>query len=152
MNKKYSSLITLIYSAFLFAQTYSGPKEDVNSILENAKKFSSYVMASDYEKIADSYTKAAKIFPNGLDILDSRKEIIDYWTLPEGLETSHHQIFPKEVVIQGDTAYDYGYYEGKTKKTDGSEVAWRGKYVIVWKKNNNEWKMYLDIWNGIRKK
>jgi len=125
MHKKYSTMITLLFSALLFAQTHIGPKEDINTILENAKKFSSYVMASDYEKIADSYTKTAKIFPNGLDILDSRKEIIDYWTLPEGLETSHHKIFPKEVVIKEDTAYDYGYYEGKTKKADGSEVTWR---------------------------
>ena len=133
MNKKYSTLIFLFCTAFLHAQTYIGPKEDVNNILENAKKFSSYVMASNYEKIADSYTEDAKIFPNGLDILDNRKEIIQYWTLPEGLQTSHHKIFPKEIIIKGDTAYDYGYYEGKTKKADGSEVAWRGKYVIVWK-------------------
>lgn len=153
MNKTSSILITLVlFSTLLFAQTYTGPKEDINSILENAKKFSSYVMASDYEKIANSYTKDAKIFPNGLDILDSRKEIIEYWTLPEGLETSYHKIFPEELITKGDTAYDYGYYNGKTKKADGSEVAWRGKYVIVWKKVNYEWKMYLDIWNGIRKK
>jgi len=128
MNKTSSILITLVlFSTLLFAQTYTGPKEDINSILENAKKFSSYVMASDYEKIANSYTKDAKIFPNGLDILDSRKEIIEYWTLPEGLETSYHKIFPEELITKGDTAYDYGYYNGKTKKADGSEVAWRGK-------------------------
>ena len=152
MKRIYSICIALSFSTCMIAQTYNGPKKDINEILENIKIFSSYVMASDYEKIANSYTSDAKIFPNGLDILDNRKEIIGYWTLPKGLQTSYHKIYPEEITIQGDIAYDYGYYEGRTKKIDGSESAWKGKYVIVWKKINNQWKMYLDIWNGIRKK
>jgi len=152
MKRIYSIVIALSFTTCIIAQTFNGPKKDIDDILENVKKFSSYVMASDYEKIANSYTSDAKIFPNGLDILDTKKEIIEYWTLPDGLQTSHHKIYPEEIIIKGDTAYDYGYYEGRTKKTDGSESAWKGKYVIVWKKVNNNWKMYLDIWNGIRKK
>ena len=119
-------------------------------ILKNAEKFSSYVMASDYDNIEASYTNSAKIFPNNTKIIEG-ENIKKYWILPEGYSTSHHKIFPEEITIVDDnTAYDYGYYEGKTKNVEGEENSWKGKYVIVWKKEDGNWKMELDIWNNVR--
>lgn len=145
--------IQLLILAFLCfnqieAQTLNGNKKDIKTILKNTADFSKYVMASDYEKIASSYTEDAKIFPNNTKILEG-EDIIKYWTLPEGLSTSYHKITQSEIAIIKDTAYDYGYYEGKTKNTKGEERTWGGKYVIVWKKVDGDWKMYLDIWNDI---
>ena len=34
---------------------------------------------------------------------------------------------------------------------DNKEVSWHGKYTIVWKKTDGEWKIYLDIWNNVTK-
>ncbi|MFS4469697.1 YybH family protein [Maribacter sp. 2210JD10-5] len=132
-----------------FAQEYIGSKNDINQIIENTKHFSEYVMASDYEMIAASYTEDAKIFPNNTKILEG-EDIIKYWTLPEGVNTAYHKISQSEITVVENTAYDYGYYEGKTKHKDGRTSSWKGKYVIVWKKVNDQWKMYLDIWNGVR--
>jgi len=129
------------------------PKVDIEaekaSILKNAEKFSGYVMASDYNNIDASYTRDAKIFPNNMKIVEG-EDIKKYWVLPEGYKTSHHKIFPEEITVIDDTAYDYGYYEGKTINPEGEESSWKGKYVIVWKKEDGNWKMYLDIWNNVR--
>lgn len=130
------------------------PKVDIEAekaiILKNAEKFSGYVMASDYDNIDASYTRDAKIFPNNMKIVDG-EGIKKYWILPEGFSTPHHKIFPEEITIVDDnTAYDYGYYEGKTKNAEGEESSWKGKYVIVWKKEEGNWKMHLDIWNSVR--
>ncbi|WP_271784408.1 YybH family protein [Aquimarina algiphila] len=130
------------------AQTLKGNKEDINQIIENTKEFSRYVMASDYKMIASSYTEDAKIFPNNTIILEG-EDIIKYWTLPKGISTSFHKITQTEITVVEDTAYDYGYYEGKTKQKDGQISSWQGKYVIVWKKVKGNWKMHLDIWNNI---
>ncbi|WP_271768100.1 YybH family protein [Aquimarina algiphila] len=130
------------------AQTLKGNKEDINQIIENTKAFSRYVMASDYKMIASSYTEDAKIFPNNTIILEG-EDIIKYWTLPKGISTSFHKITQTEITVVEDTAYDYGYYEGKTKQKDGQISSWQGKYVIVWKKVKGNWKMHLDIWNNI---
>jgi ketosteroid isomerase-like protein len=48
-----------------------------------------------------------------------------------------------------DFAYDYGYYSGSSAKTGEESSKFQGKYVIIWKKENNDWKIYLDIWNRI---
>lgn len=150
---KYLIIIVLAFMTFgqVKAQTLNGNKKDIKTILENTKAFSKYLMASDYEMIADSYTDNAKIFPNNTKILEG-EDIIKYWRLPEGFSTSYHKITQTEITVIEDTAYDYGYYEGKTKNTKGEERSWKGKYVIVWKKKEGNWKMYLDIWNNVKDK
>ncbi len=142
-------LLALLCFNQIEAQTLNGNKEDIKTILKNTENFSKYVMTSDYEKIASSYTDDAKIFPNNTKILEG-EDIIKYWTLPEDISTSYHKITQTEITIVEDTAYDYGYYEGKTKHKDGHISSWKGKYVIVWKKIEDHWKMYLDIWNSVQ--
>jgi len=127
-----------------------GDPNEIAAILSNANKFSSYVVASDYNMISESYTEDAKIFPNNTKIISGKTDITRYWTLPEGMSTVHHQIFPEKIEIVGETAHDYGYYEGKTKHQDGRISSWKGKYVIVWKKVKGKWKMDLDIWNSVK--
>lgn len=141
-------ILTLTMFSQVQAQILKGNKEDINQILENTKAFSSYVIASDYKMIASSYTEDAKIFPNNTKILEGA-DILKYWTLPEGISTLYHKITQTEITVVDDTAYDYGYYEGKTKQKDGRITSWQGKYVIVWKKVKGNWEMYLDIWNSV---
>lgn len=151
MKNVISTILLLLSFSFVQSQNFSGNKKDISTILKNTENFSAYVMASDYDNIDASYTNDAKIFPNNMNILEG-EDIRKYWTLPEGLSTSHHKITQSEITIVDNTAYDYGYYEGKTKNAKGEERSWGGKYVIVWKKENGDWKMYLDIWNNTEKK
>lgn len=152
MNR--SRYILLVFNMVLltagFSQKFSGNKKQINSILNNIEKFSEYVINSNYEKIASSYTTDGKIFPNNREIIEGRSAIMDYWKLPEGVRTIAHKISPIEIKIKGKEAYDYGVYAGTTRRTNGDEVSWKGKYVIIWRKEKKVWKMYLDIWNRIQ--
>ena len=148
--KIYSFLLFLFFSSSLYSQTFIGNQKDIDKILSNIKSFSVSLMNSDYKSIGLAYTEDAKIFPNNKEILKGKEAIIKYWVLPKGFKTKYHKIKPEEIKIIGDEAYDYGYYEGITLRPNGSESNWKGKYVIVWKKINGDWKMYLDIWNSIK--
>jgi len=148
-----SSLVLLAFLSFTFSassQTYTGDESEIETILALIEGFSKAVMAGDDAAIAAAYTDDAKIFPNNLDIIAGREKIQGYWVKAEGYTTTHHQVTPSEIKIIGDEAYDYGYYEGATLGPDGKTSTWKGKYVIVWKKIDGEWKIYLDIWNNIR--
>ncbi len=151
MKSLFTTALTLLVACTGLSQTFSGNQKDIQKILKNTKAFSEYVMSSDYEGIASSYTEDAKIFPNG-DLILEGAEIINYWKLPEGFGIPYHKITQSEITIVDNTAYDYGYYEGKTRHKDGHISSWKGKYVIVWKKDNDNWKMYLDIWNSVKEK
>ncbi|MEL6811149.1 MAG: DUF4440 domain-containing protein [Bacteroidota bacterium] len=150
MRSIYIGLLAFICISQATAQTFNGNKEDIQQIVNNAKAFSAYVMSSDYDGIWSSYTPDAKIFPNDMEITEGKTDIMNYWRLPEGVTTIHHKLMPEEITILGDTAYDYGTYEGTTRGKDGSENNWKGKYVVVWKRHDGNWKMYLDIWNSIK--
>ncbi|WP_430408443.1 YybH family protein [Kordia sp.] len=146
-------LLLLVFVACTFTQCIDNEindtEKDIAQIRQNIKDFSSYVNTSNYEMIGASYTEDAKIFPQRGKMIAGRTNIVKYWTLPEGIKTINHKITPSEITIVDDTAYDYGHYEGTTVKSDGEESSWKGKYVIVWKRVNGNWKMYLDIWNSI---
>ncbi len=120
-------------------------------ILKNIAAFSQHVMNGDAKAIAAAYTDDGKIFPNNREIMEGSESLEKYWTPHPDYQTTYHKITPVEIKILGDEAYDYGYYEGKTlaKKTNETS-SWRGKYVIVWKKVDGDWKIYLDIWNSIK--
>ncbi|WP_081740500.1 YybH family protein [Aquimarina pacifica] len=123
---------------------------DEEQIRSLSAAFSASYIKQDYEAIARSYTEDAKIFPNNTSIISGYEAIKKRWSGASGYVPIEHEIIPEEIIILGDTAHDYGYYKGKNKNNDGSELVYKGKYVVVWKKINNQWKMYLDIWNRVK--
>ena len=122
---------------------------DLDIIKKNSIAFSEAYMKCDVESLVNLYTDDGKIFPNNQMILAGTADLKSYWTLPEGVKTLHHKVTAEEIHIANDIAYDYGYYEGKTLTKDNKESSWKGKYLIVWKKIDGDWKIYLDIWNSI---
>ncbi len=159
MNNRFSSgcHLTVFVLTFLilsptenaFAQTFVGDQNDIKIILKNIDDFSRFYMKLDYESIVNAYTEDAVIMPPGADIISGREAIRKQWTLPIGVKIPYHKISPVEIKIVGEYAYDLGYYEGRTMQKDGNEMSWKGKYLIVWKKVNNQWKIYADAWNRI---
>lgn len=141
------SIIGLSSCATLQAQ--DSRQADLDAIADAASSFSRYVVESDLDSITLSYTEDAKLFPVGLDILEGRERIRQYWTLPADRDIISHKVTALEVELYGEEARDHGYYEGTTRMADGTESSWRGKYVIIWKKVDGRWLMYLDIWSRV---
>ena len=127
---------------------------DVKRIMENSKKFSRLFVTGQTEALVNLYTPDAKIFPENKPILYGKEDLTEYWTpQPKGeWRRLAHKVTPEEIHIEGNVAYDYGYYEGKSIRRDqsGEESSFKGKYVIIWKKQEDgDWKIYLDIWSRV---
>ncbi|MBL7776319.1 MAG: nuclear transport factor 2 family protein, partial [Saprospiraceae bacterium] len=86
-------------------------------IRHNIAEFSRQLIAGNYEAVTQAYAPDAKIFPPGLDILRRHEAIRNYWTPPPGRDsrTVHHRVSPEEIQVSGNLAYDWGYYEGRTR-------------------------------------
>ena len=128
---------------------YTGSKEDYEALMKSMSLFSKTYMSEDHEGISDFYTEEGKIMPNGTRIIQGKEAIAARWKLPDETDILHHAIYPVEIHIMGDTAYDYGYYEGSTKVGDQAPSHWKGKYVIIWKKIDGKWLIDVDIWNRV---
>ena len=124
-------------------------EQQYQQLMKNIEAFSRELVAGNATAIADMYTPDGKIFPGGRQIMEGRDALIDYWTPSQDDPTSYHKIMPEEIKFIGDYAYDFGYYEGRTLRRNGLESEWAGKYVIIWKRVGEDWKIYLDIWNRI---
>ena len=134
----------------LLALSAMSQNDEVIKIKERVKLFSANLMEGKKREVVDMYTADAKIFPTNSEILEG-KDLSEYWnpSNPSNWKTTYHKVTPVEIKVNGNEAYDYGYYEG-TSSNGESESKWKGKYVIVWRKEEGEWKIYLDIWNPIK--
>ena len=76
-------LLPLLFVAFFFSA--NGQKKmslDEKAIRANIAAFSEALMNGEFEKVVQSYTKDAKIFPRNMDILHGHEAIRKYWTPP----------------------------------------------------------------------
>lgn len=114
-----------------------------------ARQFSAAFMRGDAAAMASLYTADGVIFPEQSEWITGREAIQRYFTPDSGGRVTHHLLTPSRIVVDGRHAYDYGTYEIAGER-DGT--AWgpvRGKYVVVWRRQGNSWRMQLDIWNSI---
>ena len=151
MKATYVVFMFLIVGSTMQAQNFYGKQKDIDKIHYNIQQFSTYYINGKYEKLTQCYTSDGKIFPGGTDIIEGHADIKKRWEPPKGVKAVQHKITPVEIKVIKKYAYDYGYYEGSTLNADGSESSFRGKYVVVWRKEKGDWKIYLDIWNPMKK-
>lgn len=121
---------------------------EVAQIQELSRRFSAAYVAGDIDTMVGLYTPDGVIFPGNSEALQGPDAIRRYWTIPAGQRITRHVATPTEIRIDGDHAYDHGVYEIAGVR-DGT--AWGptlGKYVIVWRRTPQGWRMHLDMWNS----
>jgi uncharacterized protein (TIGR02246 family) len=143
-----TSLVLLLGSLsgpVLRAQTAAA---DSAAIHQLSRQFSAAYLRGDAAAMADLYTADAVIFPEQMDQITGRDAIRRYWTLGPGRRVTRHVARPTRIVVDGEHAYDYGTFEIAGERDGTAWGPFRGKYVIVWRRENGRWRMQLDIWNS----
>ena len=99
----------------------------------------------DFAGIASFYTADAIALPPGSSMVQGRAAIEAMW---KGM--SEQVGDPKLTILDvkplgPSAAREIGTFSLKTKGATPQEVS--GKYVVVWEKVGDEWKLATDIWN-----
>lgn len=121
---------------------------EVAQIEELSRRFSAAYVAGDIETMVSIYTPDAVIFPGNSEAIRGHVAIRRYWSLAPGQRITLHRATPTEIRIDGGHAYDHGVYE---VAGENNGTAWgpsHGKYVIVWRRTPQGWRMHLDMWNS----
>lgn len=141
---------SIVYPTWTIAceKRTSNTEDDRAVFLPKIAAFSKEAVAGNAEALANMYTQDGKLFPPNRSLVDGHEGIQQYWQPKGGYAITYHKITPVEIKFFGSYAYDYGYYEGSSTNPNGKSSDWNGKYVIIWKKEQGEWKIYLDIWNA----
>ena len=108
-------------------------------------KWMDFFNKGDFAGVASLYTDDATAFPPGSAMVKGRAAIAAMWkTMAE--KVSDPKVTTLEVKPLGPTAArEIGTFSLRTKGEKPQEVA--GKYVVVWEKVGNDWKLAADIWN-----
>jgi len=108
-------------------------------------KWTEFFNKGDFAGIASLYTTDATAFPPGSAMVQGGAAIGAMWkSMAE--QVSDPKVTTLDVKPLGPSAArEIGTFSLKTKGPTPQEVT--GKYVVVWEKVGNEWKLAADIWN-----
>jgi uncharacterized protein (TIGR02246 family) len=124
-------------SAPVFAQ-----KAEIEAV--NAK-WMEFFNKGDFAGIASLYTDDATAFPPGSAMVKGSAAIGAMWK-SMGEQVSDPKVITLDVKPLGPSAArEIGTFSLKTKGPTPKEVT--GKYVVVWEKVGEHWKLAADIWN-----
>ncbi|HEV8542790.1 MAG TPA: DUF4440 domain-containing protein [Verrucomicrobiae bacterium] len=98
----------------------------------------------DARAIGNLYTNEAQLLPTGSEPIKGPSAIADFWETVLQMGVKEVKLQTLEVDGQGNTAIESGHY---TLFAGNGQVADRGKYIVIWKQINGDWKLHWDIWN-----
>jgi len=149
-----SGVVALVVGALMFA-AQAASAQNVDLAAEEAAiraldvDWVNAVAAKDAAATAAFYATDGAIMPAGSPMAEGPEAIAAVWQslfeLPGFSLTFEPTLI--EVGAAGDVAYDIGTY---TLAFDGDQgpVEDNGKYVVVWKKVGDDWKVRADIFNS----
>ena len=99
----------------------------------------------DSHALAELYTEDAYVLPAGGEMVHGRQAVQGFWDSAMK-QLGDAKLTTVDVQPLGpDAAREIGTFSFKTKGNAPQEVI--GKYVVVWRKVNDQWKLATDIWN-----
>jgi uncharacterized protein (TIGR02246 family) len=111
-------------------------------------KWMDFFNKGDFAGIGSLYTDDAKAFPPGSAMVKGRAAIETMWK-GAAEQFSDPKLRTVEIKALGPSALvEIGTFSLKSKGSTQQEVT--GKYVVVWEKVGNDWKLAIDIWNDGR--
>ena len=120
----------------------SAQKAEIEAV--NAK-WIEFFNKGDFAGVASLYTSDATAFPPGSAMVHGEAAIGAMWkSMAE--KVGDPKLTTLDVKPLGPSAArEIGTFSLKTKGPSPQEVT--GKYVVVWEKIGNDWKLAADIWN-----
>ena len=150
MNSKLIILVIVLAAmtgAFWFYSGGSVPSSRVDYQTEiNAMnvKFETAFNAGDAAGVDALYTADALLLPPGSARVSGSQARIDFWQTLMDSGVGGVDFANEEVVGAGDRATEMGQvtlYDGN------SNAIGTAKYIVIWKKIGEDWKLHRDIWN-----
>jgi uncharacterized protein (TIGR02246 family) len=122
---------------------------DEQAIRGQVDRWLQLVKAKDAAGIAELYAEDGAVMPPNAPIGKGRAAIQQTWTSMMRTPGFDLTFAPEQIVVSssGDMALDRGTYS-LTIAPDGTTQTDTGKYVVVWRKIDHEWKAAADIFNS----
>ena len=100
---------------------------------------------NDAAAIANLYTPNGLLLPTGMNAIQGSAGIEAFWQGAMEMGIKRVKLDSQDVEELTDTAIELGHY---TLFGPNDQLLDQGKYLVVWKEQQGQWKLYQDIWNS----
>jgi uncharacterized protein (TIGR02246 family) len=126
--------------------------QDAKSFIEQSnQKWEQAMLNNDFNSVLNLYADDAISLPSYAPMMRGKQEISDAMKkdMEAGNRFTEVDFNTIEVREEGDVAIEIGTYNMTMKMKEGGED-WSdtGKYITVWEKQGNEWKVAIESWNS----
>ena len=101
----------------------------------------------DAAGIAVLYTEDAMLLPPNSEMLEGREAVQAFWQGGIDMGIKEATLETEVVEARGNAAYEVGKYTMIIEPPGGPTISDRGKYLVVWKRQEGSWKLHSDMWN-----
>ena len=98
----------------------------------------------DAEGLASLYTEEGQVLSTGNDVITGKAGIQGFWQVLMEMGIKSAKLETLELNEYTDTAIEVGRY---TLGGEDGQVLDQGKYIVIWKREDGQWKLHRDIWN-----
>lgn len=141
---------TLILATLGACARQADTAAEERAIRDLDKKWVEAVAAKDTTAIGNVYAEDADFLPSGAPRVSGRAAIRSTWAQLLKAPNLALTFQPTKVVVSsaGDVAYETGGYRIGMDGPKGKRIEDAGKFVVVWKRVNGDWKVQYDIFNS----
>lgn len=115
-----------------------------NTIAAANDKFMANFKSRDAAGMAALYTEDGQVLPPNSDFVTGHEAIQAFWQALMDMGIREAKLEIVEVESHGDTAIEVSKF---TLLGESEQVLNQGKYMVVWKQDQGQWKMHRDIFN-----
>jgi uncharacterized protein (TIGR02246 family) len=119
-----------------------------SKIAERDAEYGAAASRGDIAAVAELYTDDAILLPPNAEMVRGKqgvKQFFDELKKTRGVP----QVTLRTIELEelGDTANEVGELTLRIQPPGGEPVTDVGKYVVIWKRQGDSWKLAVDIWN-----
>jgi uncharacterized protein (TIGR02246 family) len=129
----------------LFGAVASGQGKTDAVLNKLASEFAAAFSAGDAAKVASFYTDNAVVMPPNQQMVRGRENIEAYYRNGFARSGGTLRLQPFESAVAGARAFEAGT---STLVAVGGRSESAGKYVVIYERVRNEWKIVYDIFNN----
>jgi uncharacterized protein (TIGR02246 family) len=138
-------LVTLLITC---AASIAEAQQSVRTAIEaNTKQFTEAFNKGDAAAVANMYTMDARVLPPNGEMVEGRSNIQKFWQGAMSAGVKMVSLETVHVETQGNFAVEIGRYTTTIPGAGGTTTTDKGKYVVVWKREGESWKLAVDIFN-----
>ncbi len=109
------------------------------------EEFMAAFNGGDAAGVAALYTENGQILPPNSPFVTGTQAIQGFWQAVMDMGIKEAKLEIVETEGHGDTATEVSKF---TLYGEGGQVLDKGKYIIIWKQENGQWKLHRDIFNS----